>query len=185
MITIASFTYPTDAYMLKGRLEAEGIPCFLADEQTVSVHPFYSHAIGGVKLQVPRRYYTEALLLIKELEESAHEGEERFSYTDIVKQYEILRIKALLREMDTLLDETPESIKTKFPSLPLNDPEYNELIKTEKHYRGIRENIPLRRSFLQLIRDLVMGRSYQSKLPPDYYIEQELIDEMKRNGEER
>ena len=53
-ITVATFTYPHEAAILKGRLESEGIECFLRDELTVQVYNFYSNAIGGVKLQVRR-----------------------------------------------------------------------------------------------------------------------------------
>jgi hypothetical protein len=51
-ITIRTFTYPQDAFIIKGRLEADGIECFLKDEMTVQVDNFYTNALGGVKLQV-------------------------------------------------------------------------------------------------------------------------------------
>jgi hypothetical protein len=51
-VTILTFTYPHDAFIIKGRLEAEGIDCFLKDELTVQVDNFYANALGGVKLQV-------------------------------------------------------------------------------------------------------------------------------------
>lgn len=53
--TIASFEYPADVQILKGKLESEGIPVFLRDENTLNSDPLISNAIGGVKLQV----YTE------------------------------------------------------------------------------------------------------------------------------
>jgi hypothetical protein len=52
LVTIATFTHPQEAAVIRARLEWEGIPCHLKDEHTVQVHPFYSNAIGGVKLQV-------------------------------------------------------------------------------------------------------------------------------------
>lgn len=52
LVTIATFTHPQEASVIRARLEWEGIPCHLKDEHTVQVHPFYSNAIGGVKLQV-------------------------------------------------------------------------------------------------------------------------------------
>ncbi len=52
LVTIAKFTYPHEAAILKSRLEAVGISCFLKDENTLQVQPFYSNTIGGVKLQV-------------------------------------------------------------------------------------------------------------------------------------
>jgi DNA-directed RNA polymerase subunit RPC12/RpoP len=51
-VTIMTFTYPMELAVLRGRLEADGIECRVLDELTVQVNPFYSNAIGGVKLQV-------------------------------------------------------------------------------------------------------------------------------------
>ena len=51
-ITIKTFTYPHEAAVLFSKLESEGIECFLKDELTTQINPFYSNAIGGVKLQV-------------------------------------------------------------------------------------------------------------------------------------
>ena len=52
MVVIASFGRPWEAQLAKARLEAEGIRAFLLDEQVISVNPFYSPALGGVKLAV-------------------------------------------------------------------------------------------------------------------------------------
>jgi len=51
--TIYNSNIPVNCHILKGRLESDGLACFLFDEQTVWVHPFYAVAIGGVKLKVP------------------------------------------------------------------------------------------------------------------------------------
>lgn len=51
-ITVATFQFPQDAYVLKSKLESEGIHCFLKDELTVQTDNFLSNAIGGVKLQI-------------------------------------------------------------------------------------------------------------------------------------
>lgn len=50
--TIKIFSFPSEAYVLKSKLESEGVDCFLKDELTIQANPFYSNAIGGVKLQV-------------------------------------------------------------------------------------------------------------------------------------
>ena len=50
--TLAAFEYVADVQILKGRLEADGIPVFLRDENTLNSDPLISNAIGGVKLQV-------------------------------------------------------------------------------------------------------------------------------------
>ncbi len=51
-ITVATFQLPQDAYVLKSKLESEGVKCFLKDELTVQTDNFLSNAIGGVKLQI-------------------------------------------------------------------------------------------------------------------------------------
>jgi len=50
--TIAVFEYAADVQVIKGKLESEGIPVFLRDENTLNTDPMASYAIGGVKLQV-------------------------------------------------------------------------------------------------------------------------------------
>ena len=50
--TVASFEFPADVQILKSKLESEGIPVFLRDENTLNSDPIISNAIGGVKLQV-------------------------------------------------------------------------------------------------------------------------------------
>ncbi len=59
--------YPTEAYPLMARLEEEGIESFLADENTVSVQPFLSNAVGGVKVNIKEIDSKKALLILKEL----------------------------------------------------------------------------------------------------------------------
>jgi putative signal transducing protein len=51
-VTILSIPYPQQVYIIKGRLESEGIECFVKDELTVQTNPVWSYAVGGVKLQV-------------------------------------------------------------------------------------------------------------------------------------
>ena len=64
--TIAVFQYSSEAQIIKGRLEAENIKVFLADEYTVDTDPLVSNAIGGVKLQV----YTEQVEIAKDIVKS-------------------------------------------------------------------------------------------------------------------
>lgn len=65
--TIASFDYPADVQILKGKLESEGIPVFLKDEHTLNSDPLISNAIGGVKLQVYTRDKEQALEIYDEI----------------------------------------------------------------------------------------------------------------------
>ncbi len=65
--TITSSTYPADIQILKGKLESEGIPVFLRDENTVNTDPLISDAIGGVKLQVYESDKEKAIAIYKQL----------------------------------------------------------------------------------------------------------------------
>jgi hypothetical protein len=65
-ITILTSTYPNELAVIRGRIEAEGIECFLQDELTVQVNPFYSNAIGGVKLQVKESDLKEATEILRQ-----------------------------------------------------------------------------------------------------------------------
>ncbi len=66
LVTIATFTFPNEHSVIKARLESEGIECFVKDEMTVQVHPFYSQAIGGIKLQVWRSDEEKAIAILEE-----------------------------------------------------------------------------------------------------------------------
>lgn len=51
-VTIARFQYSSEAHIVKGRLEADGIQAFLKDNITIDTDPLVSNAIGGIKLKV-------------------------------------------------------------------------------------------------------------------------------------
>jgi hypothetical protein len=50
--TIAVFNYSHEIVVLKHILDQEGITYFFENEMTLSVAPFYSNALGGIKLKV-------------------------------------------------------------------------------------------------------------------------------------
>lgn len=60
LITIATFSFPHEAHLAKSRLEAMGIPSFIADEHTINMDWLFSNAMGGVRLQVPREFAAQA-----------------------------------------------------------------------------------------------------------------------------
>lgn len=49
---IATFTYPHEYAVLKLMLEKEDIAHIFENETMVGISPFYSNAIGGIKLKV-------------------------------------------------------------------------------------------------------------------------------------
>ena len=54
LFIVASFATPIEAHILRTRLEAEGIPCLIANEHVVNANPLWSNALGGVQVQVRR-----------------------------------------------------------------------------------------------------------------------------------
>lgn len=51
-VTVARYQYSSEALIVKGKLESEGIEVFMTDMHTIDTDPLVSNAIGGVKLKV-------------------------------------------------------------------------------------------------------------------------------------
>lgn len=59
-VTVARFLVPTYAHIMRGRLEADGIPAIVADGNFVQNNSLLAVAVGGVRLQVPAALAAEA-----------------------------------------------------------------------------------------------------------------------------
>lgn len=57
---LLNFTYPSEAYIAKSHLDAEGIDCFITNENLLTINPLLSNAVGGVKLMVREEDYERA-----------------------------------------------------------------------------------------------------------------------------
>lgn len=66
--TIKVFDNPIEAHLLKSKLESEGIPCFLQDENIVALNPLYNYAVGGIKLNIPTTDLALAQQILSEIE---------------------------------------------------------------------------------------------------------------------
>jgi hypothetical protein len=66
LTTIATYSFPYEAQIAWAKLDSEGIPAFVADEQTINMQWLYSNAMGGVRLQVPEVYVQQAIELLAE-----------------------------------------------------------------------------------------------------------------------
>ncbi len=78
LVTIDRFFHPTNAHIAAGRLESEGIPVHLLGINHASANWLISNALGGIRLQVPRRFEEEARALLssgESLEESKEDSE--------------------------------------------------------------------------------------------------------------
>ncbi len=71
LVTVRTFTYVHEAAMAKSLLQSQDIYCFLKDEFTIQANPFYSNALGGVKLQVPASEAQRAATILEANEEAA------------------------------------------------------------------------------------------------------------------
>ena len=74
-VTIARYTYSSEAQIIKGRLEAEGIEVFLRDNITIDTDPLVSNAIGGVKLKVLAKDEEKAREILNEMTSYAIDDE--------------------------------------------------------------------------------------------------------------
>ena len=70
-VTVASFLDPLEARIVHGRLTAEGIASYLADEQQSIKDWYMRQALGGVKIRVLHEQAQEARALISQLAQGA------------------------------------------------------------------------------------------------------------------
>jgi predicted nucleotidyltransferase component of viral defense system len=61
--TIAIFTYPSEYTVLKHLLQQRNIRFVFLNETMISILPFHSNAIGGIRLNV----YKEDVIVAKEI----------------------------------------------------------------------------------------------------------------------
>lgn len=66
LVTIAVFPTAFNAHVIQGRLQAEGIECYVQDEHSVQMTPMFSNAIGGIKLQVKDGDVQTAVALLRQ-----------------------------------------------------------------------------------------------------------------------
>jgi hypothetical protein len=64
-LVLQSFANYMDAHILMGRLEEEGIRCLLKDENTVTIDPILTNAVGGIKVMVVEDQYERALGILE------------------------------------------------------------------------------------------------------------------------
>jgi len=73
LVTVSTHTDPIEAHILRCRLEAEDIPAFIASEHHIRMNWLMSNALGGVRVQVPEQFSSQALDVIKDVEAGTYE----------------------------------------------------------------------------------------------------------------
>ncbi|HEX6333468.1 MAG TPA: DUF2007 domain-containing protein [Flavisolibacter sp.] len=66
LVTLQSFPNYIDAHIIMGRLEEEGIRCWLQDENTITINPILTNAVGGIKVMVVKDQLARALELLQQ-----------------------------------------------------------------------------------------------------------------------
>lgn len=64
-VTVATFSYAHESTIARALLESHGILCFVRDEHTMYIQPFFS-AVAGIKLQVSSEDEEDARKILKE-----------------------------------------------------------------------------------------------------------------------
>lgn len=65
IVVLESYYEPLAAHLARTRLAAAGIPCFLTNENLISLNRFYSPVAGGVRLHVYARDVAQAIEMLR------------------------------------------------------------------------------------------------------------------------
>lgn len=184
---IYSSNTPIDCYILKGRLECEGINCFVFDENIIWVHPFRAVAIGGVKLKVP----SDKLNLAQKILDKTKEGylfdnNGEYKIIDVLnsefeKQLEVLRIKSKIRKNPELLEKAKG-----FQATVLSQSDIEAIIDSEEEFKAL-SNKKLEFTWKDFFYELFdFDRDvfkYLRIRPVEYYLDKDIIDKYNSKSE--
>jgi predicted RNA-binding Zn-ribbon protein involved in translation (DUF1610 family) len=67
-VPVWSYDNYVSAHIAMGRLEEDGFNCWLKDENTVTIDPILTNAVGGIKLMVAENEAQKAVDLLKQLQ---------------------------------------------------------------------------------------------------------------------
>ncbi len=70
-IVINAYNNYVDAHIARGVLEEEGINCWLKDENTLTIDPILTNAMGGIKLMVVKEQGERAKDILEQLRKEA------------------------------------------------------------------------------------------------------------------
>ena len=178
--TIYHSNIPVECHILKGRLETEGIQCFIYDEHIVSVHPFRAVAIGGVKLKVPTDKFDQSVKILELIDQDKlidANGEYLISEifdNEIKRQNDILIIKNKIRIDRTLLDKEIDNKNDQIDHFEIEQikEQEREFLKFSK----IKFQFSWRQFFYELFDSDRSVFKYFRTNPVDYYIDKEIVD---------
>ena len=68
-VVLKSFTNYVDAHIILGRMREEGVDCWLNNENTTTIMPIWTTAIGGIQLMVEAAQFEKASGILKSFEQ--------------------------------------------------------------------------------------------------------------------
>ena len=191
--TIFKSTYPVDCHVVKGRLETEGINCFVYDENIVTAHPFRSVAVGGVKLKVPFDQKEKAKTILQKIEnnflvdENGEYRVEEIFDNEIERQNLILNLRKAIQKNPQLLDNREQIDKILGLKL-FSENEIIEIISNENEFNNFR-NLKFEFSWKQFWYELFDFErdffKYFRVKPNTYYLEKDILDSFADNENEK
>ena len=75
LVTVATFTDPLKAHLMRTRLQAGGIECVVADENSIRMGEVVAGTLGYIKLRVQESDAERATQLLETLEDEVGENE--------------------------------------------------------------------------------------------------------------
>ncbi len=177
---IFSSIFPVDCHFIKGRLEREGVNCFIDDEHIITVHPFRAVSVGGVKLKVSRNDLSRAKEILSLIEDGflvdetgVYSLDEAFD-NECARQEKILGLRSRIRQDPGLLED--DKILGQIRSL-CDDP--GGFIAIERKYQEYRE-YRFRFSWEEFWTELLDFEGnifrYFRRTPHTFHLEEELLD---------
>lgn len=177
--TVFSSNSPVDCYLLKGRLETEGIPCFIYDEFMIWVHPFRAVALGGVKLKVAVNQVEKAVKVLEMagqgilIDEVGEYRVEPAMEQAMQREYEALEIRKRIRSNPELLN-TPAKLQSNW----LTKDDIRFIVESEQEYEKMDQN-QLNFTWKEFLYELFdYNRSvikYLRRRPPEFYHSRDLV----------
>ncbi|MFN5134185.1 MAG: putative signal transducing protein [Chitinophagaceae bacterium] len=73
-VHLTTFTNYMDAHLCQMHLQEDGINCWLKDENTVTIDPILTNAIGGIKLMVHESQAERAIDLLRIMKNKEHKA---------------------------------------------------------------------------------------------------------------
>lgn len=182
--TIFNSNYPIDCHIVKGRLETEGIDCFVYDENIISVYPFWSVSVGGVKLKVSSDQTEKAKLILQMInnhllvdENGEYEMIEIFK-NEIARQDILLNLRKSFQHNPELLSNKTEVKKT-LDSKWFSETEKEEVISNETeffHYNNLRFKFIWKEFWYELFDFERSFFKYLRIKPNRFYLEKDILD---------